>query len=51
LWKAPNVIISPHISSSSDVPNEAIELLINENFRRYVAGEKMLSVVDLEREY
>jgi phosphoglycerate dehydrogenase-like enzyme len=51
LWKAPNVIITPHMSSSSDIPNEAIPVLLNENLRRYVAGEKMLSVVDLEREY
>jgi phosphoglycerate dehydrogenase-like enzyme len=51
LWKAPNVIITPHMSSSSDIPNEAIPVLLKENLRRYVAGEKMLSVVDLEREY
>lgn len=51
LWKTPNVIITPHISSSSDIPNEAIGVLIDENLRRYAAGEKMLSVVDLDREY
>jgi phosphoglycerate dehydrogenase-like enzyme len=51
LWKTPNVIITPHISSSSDIPNEAIGVLINENLRRYAAGDKMLSVVDLDREY
>jgi phosphoglycerate dehydrogenase-like enzyme len=51
LWKAPNVIISPHVSSSSDLPREARQMLLVENLRRYVAGEKMLSVVDLKREY
>jgi phosphoglycerate dehydrogenase-like enzyme len=51
LWKTRNVIITPHISSSSDIPNEAIGVLINENLRRYAAGDKMLSVVDLDREY
>jgi phosphoglycerate dehydrogenase-like enzyme len=51
LWRAKNVIITPHISSYSDIPNEARWILVNENVRRYVAGEKMLSVVDLQREY
>lgn len=51
LWKAPNVIISPHVSSRSDLPSEARWILARENIRRYAAGEKMLSVVDLNREY
>lgn len=51
LWHAKNVIITPHISSYSDIPNEALWVLVNENLRRYAAGEKMLSVVDLKREY
>lgn len=51
LWKAPNVIISPHVSSRSDLPGEQRWILARENIRRYVAGEKMLSVVDLKREY
>ncbi len=51
LWRAPNVIITPHISSFSDIPNEAKWVVLNENLRRYAAGEKMLSVVDLKREY
>jgi phosphoglycerate dehydrogenase-like enzyme len=51
LWKAPNLIISPHVSSRSDLPGEQRWILARENVRRYVAGEKMLSVVDLKREY
>jgi phosphoglycerate dehydrogenase-like enzyme len=51
LWKAPNVIISPHVSSRSDLPGDERWVLARENLRRYVAGEKMLSVVDLKREY
>jgi phosphoglycerate dehydrogenase-like enzyme len=51
LWKAPNLIISPHVSSRSDLPGEKRWILVRENLRRYVAGEKMLSVVDLKREY
>lgn len=51
LWRAPNVIISPHVSSASDLPREQRWVLARENLRRWMAGEKMLSEVDLEREY
>ena len=51
LWKAPNVIITPQVSSGSDSPLADRWILATENLRRYVAGEKMLSVVDLERQY
>ncbi|HUK02656.1 MAG TPA: D-2-hydroxyacid dehydrogenase [Steroidobacteraceae bacterium] len=51
LWRAPRVLISPHISSRSDLPGEGRWILARENVRRYAAGEKMLSVVDLQRQY
>ncbi len=51
LWRAPNVIITPHVSGNSDLPRDKRWVLARENLRRYVAGEKMLSVVDLEKEY
>jgi phosphoglycerate dehydrogenase-like enzyme len=51
LWKAKNVIITPHVSSGSDMRPEQRMTFIRENMRRYVAGEKMLSEVDLAREY
>jgi len=51
LWRAPHVIISPHISSRSDLPGEARWTLAVENLRRYTNGEKMLSVVDLAKGY
>jgi phosphoglycerate dehydrogenase-like enzyme len=51
LWKAPNVISSPHVSSRSDLPGNERWVLARENLRRYVAGGKMLSAVDLKREY
>jgi phosphoglycerate dehydrogenase-like enzyme len=51
IWRTPNVIITPHISSRSDAPNNDRWLVATENLRRYVAGEKMISVVDLKREY
>jgi phosphoglycerate dehydrogenase-like enzyme len=51
LWKAPNLIITPHISARSDLQSEKRWILARENLRRYVAGGKMLSEVDLKREY
>jgi phosphoglycerate dehydrogenase-like enzyme len=51
LWSLPNVIISPHVSSGSDVQAQRSELLLVENLRRYVAGEPLLNVVDIERGY
>lgn len=51
LWKMPNVIITPHVASDADVDREKRWLLVRENLRRYVAGEKMLSVVDQTRGY
>ena len=51
LWRAPNVIITPHISAGSDLPPEQRWVVARENLRRYVAGEKMLSEVDVRRGY
>jgi phosphoglycerate dehydrogenase-like enzyme len=51
LWKAPGLILTPHVSADSDVDEEARWLLVRENLRRYVAGGKLLSVVDTSRGY
>ncbi len=51
LWKAPNVIITPHYAARSDAGRERRWLLYRENLRRFVAGEPLLSVVDPERGY
>lgn len=49
LWKAPRVLITPHISAHSDAPADGRWTVAVENLRRYVAGGKMLNVVDIER--
>lgn len=49
LWKAPRVLLTPHISSGSDLPGEARWTVAVENLRRYARGEALLNVVDLER--
>ncbi len=51
LFSAPNVIITPHVASRADVSRERLEAVVKENVRRYVVGDKMLSVVDQERGY
>ena len=51
LWSMPRVIITPHMAGRSDRGRDRLFLLVQENLRRYVAGEPMLSVVDIERGY
>jgi phosphoglycerate dehydrogenase-like enzyme len=51
LWQMANVIITPHVSAESDLGNDLRFLIVAENLRRYVAGEKMLSVVDVGKGY
>jgi phosphoglycerate dehydrogenase-like enzyme len=51
LWSMPRVIISPHTAGRSDRSLNRLSLMARENLRRYVAGEPMLSVVDIERGY
>lgn len=51
LWTMPRVIITPHTAGRSDKGRDRLFLLVQENLRRYVAGEPMLSVVDIQRGY
>jgi phosphoglycerate dehydrogenase-like enzyme len=51
LWHAPNLIITPHVSADTPLAAEQRTAVLRENLRRYVAGEPMLSVVDVERGY
>jgi phosphoglycerate dehydrogenase-like enzyme len=51
LWKAPNVIITPHVAAGlegNDVPRW---ILARENLRRYASGGKLLSEVDVKKGY
>jgi phosphoglycerate dehydrogenase-like enzyme len=51
LWSAKNIIITPHMSARSDLGQAIRDLILREQLRRFVAGEKMLSVVDLAKGY
>jgi phosphoglycerate dehydrogenase-like enzyme len=51
LWSMSNVIITPHIATSSDYRSDRTFTLVAENVRRYVRGDAVLSVVDLAAGY
>lgn len=51
LWTLPNIIITPHIAYMTDRGIERNRLVITENLRRYINGERLLNVVDIERGY
>ena len=50
LWRQHNVIITPHVSARGG-DWERPRLLIEENIRRYLAGDALLNVVDPARGY
>jgi glyoxylate/hydroxypyruvate reductase A len=51
LWSMPNVLVSPHSASTSDRENGRITDLFCENLRRFLNGEELLNVLDVERLY
>jgi phosphoglycerate dehydrogenase-like enzyme len=51
LWRAPNVIITPHVAADTAVTAEERVRLLRENLRRFAAGEPLLAVVDVARGY
>jgi phosphoglycerate dehydrogenase-like enzyme len=51
LWDAKNVLITPHIAGRNVDASHRALTIARENLRRYVQGEKLLSVVDIERGY
>jgi phosphoglycerate dehydrogenase-like enzyme len=51
LWKMQNVILTPHVAADADAGRGARYALVRENLRRYVAGEPLISVVDVKRGY
>ncbi len=51
LWDTPRVVMTPHVSDYSNRYRDNQFLIYRENLRRYIAGDKMLNVVDLQRGY
>ncbi len=51
LWTLPNIIITPHIAAMTDQGRWRRWLVVRENLRRYINGDKLLNVVDKELGY
>jgi phosphoglycerate dehydrogenase-like enzyme len=50
LWTLPNVIITPHVSSGGS-ERERRAVLLQENLKRFIAGDALLNVVDPDKGY
>ena len=51
LWNMRNVIITPHVSAITRESMRRAAIITVENFRRYVAGEALLNVVNIQAGY
>ncbi|MEO8036395.1 MAG: D-2-hydroxyacid dehydrogenase [Acidobacteriota bacterium] len=51
LWSMPNVLVSPHSASTSDRENGRLTELFCDNLRRFLNGEPLRNVLDVERMY
>jgi len=51
LWGMERVIITPHTAAAGSASDQRTMLIAVENLRRYVAGEPLLNVVDIEKGY
>ncbi|MBK8027166.1 MAG: D-2-hydroxyacid dehydrogenase [Chloroflexi bacterium] len=51
LWDMPNVIVCPHSASTATSENRKIVDLFCENIRRFLVGEPMINVLDVEKGY
>ncbi len=51
LWDMKNVIITPHNSWVSEMVKERRFYIVYENFKRYISGEKIINLVDLNKGY
>ena len=51
LWEMNNVIITPHNSWISEMRNERRYNIIYENLKRFIAGEKLMNIVDIDKGY
>jgi len=53
IWDAPNALITPHISGGFALP-ETLEQIVGifaENLRRYLSGEELRNIIDMETGY
>lgn len=51
LWQMSNVIITPHVAAAGPDSLQRTAILTVENLRRYLAGERLLNIVDMRAGY
>jgi phosphoglycerate dehydrogenase-like enzyme len=51
LWSLPNCIITPHTANTEDMAMPLLSARIQENVRRYAAGESLIGLVDPDLGY
>jgi phosphoglycerate dehydrogenase-like enzyme len=51
LWRMPNVLVSPHRAGDHEGWESDVVALFVENLRRFVSGESLRNVVDVELGY
>jgi phosphoglycerate dehydrogenase-like enzyme len=51
LWAMKNVVITPHVASDAEITDARAWDLLQENLRRFAAGEGLLNVVDKSAGY
>lgn len=51
LWSEPNVLITPHVANPPDAQREGLVDHVEANVRRFVAGQPLAGVVDVEAGY
>ncbi|MCQ1528277.1 phosphoglycerate dehydrogenase [Lutispora saccharofermentans] len=51
LWNMNNVIITPHNSWVSEMRSERRYNIIYENMKRFISGERLMNIVDIEKGY
>jgi phosphoglycerate dehydrogenase-like enzyme len=49
LWRAKNIIITPHVGGMSDIYCEQTLPIIEENLRRFIRGERRNLINYIER--
>jgi phosphoglycerate dehydrogenase-like enzyme len=49
LWTAPNLVVTPHTSATSQLTTDLAWSILSENVGRYVRGESLMNLVDKKR--
>lgn len=51
LWSSKSCVITPHIANTPEMAKPVLMARVSENVRRFIAGEELLGVVDVEAGY